>query len=241
MKRRRKIISISLIIIAFSLIIGCLIYWQVAQNTDEPVNEIEPKDISLVVEEPKEENETSGAKNEVVEEKNKSNNFHELYESFLAGEIDGFHLEDDGSLSNFSVSVLNLDGEEWDSFHVYGYKDADNDGEEELVLQGPYGFYIYDIWDGEVVEFAAGEGNGSTCLLANYDNACWIAYAYAGAYEEYYSMNKYSGSKNKVESFVFGMEADENGNQSFYKDNESSTEDEYNKLIESIETPSYDY
>ena len=162
---------------------------------------------------------------------------HELFEQFLAGEIDASYLNFEGDMFELSASELDLDGEEWDSFHFYGYVDVDNDGEDELVLQGPYGFGFFDVWDGKVVEFAAGEGNGSTCLMSNYDGACWIVYAYAGAEEDYYSLNKYSGSELIVSNCAFSMRTDESGKQAFYADEEEISEEEFNEFIETLVTP----
>jgi len=41
--------------------------------------------------------------------------------------------------SSFYITDLNMDSGEWDSYSIGEKADLDNDGENELILCGPYG------------------------------------------------------------------------------------------------------
>ncbi len=87
----------------------------------------------------------------------------ELLDSFINGLADAVDSED--SASTFSVSDLNLDSEEGDAYSIGEKVDLDNDGENELIINGPYGGIYLDARDDKVYEFAAGEGTALFFLI----------------------------------------------------------------------------
>ena len=64
-------------------------------------------------------------------------NAEELLDLFINGSISA---EDPADLTSaFYISDLNMNAGEWDSFSVGEKVDLDNDGENELIMNGPYG------------------------------------------------------------------------------------------------------
>ena len=212
--RKIKKISLALIVIAFILIISCLCYWFVIEkkNKDE--------------------------ENTVDIASNSSNN---LLETFLDGKIDAYCAnEDGGGFYTVNIKDFDIDGDEWDSYSVYGYLDADNDGEEELVLQGPYGACFFDAKDDKVTLFERGEGTGATCLLSYYNNAYWIVKAHAYDGGDDFGMRRYAGADTVADMLYFGMTIDEDGNENYYRGNGtggdvSITKEEYTDLTNAIQ------
>ena len=81
----------------------------------------------------------------------------ELLDSFINGSINAVDSTD--LTSTFYITDLNMDSEEWDSYSIGEKVDLDNDGENELVISGPYGGIYLDARDNKVYEFAKGDGN----------------------------------------------------------------------------------
>ncbi len=129
----------------------------------------------------------------------------ELLDSFINGLTDAVDSED--SASTFSVSDLNRNSEEWDSFSIGEKIDLDNDGENELVINGPYGGIYLDARNNKVYEFAAGEGTVLTLSYTCYNGAVWIMYSNrSSAGFEFYHMEKFEGADNLVAEMNFGEE-----------------------------------
>jgi len=85
--------------------------------------------------------------------------------------------------------------------------DADNDGEDELVMDGPYGGLILDTRDGKVLELAEGEGTAGVLNIAKLDNEFWIVHqdtSHGG--RQIYVLDKYNGKGEIVESTSLGAE-----------------------------------
>ena len=61
----------------------------------------------------------------------------ELLDSFINGLADAVDSED--SASTFSINDLKMNSEEWDAYSIGEKVDLDNDGENELIINGPYG------------------------------------------------------------------------------------------------------
>lgn len=220
-RRIQRIISLTLIVIAVVLIFLCIGYRFILEKKNE------------------------GAIDAGKEQDTVSSDSEKLFESFLNGDIDAYCKNEDGSgFYTANIKNFDIDGGEWDSYSVYGYLDADNDGEKELVLKGPYGACFFDAKDDKVTLFASGEGTGDTCLLSCYKNAYWIVNAHAGADSDDFVMRRYDGADTVAETFFFGAVTDENGNENYYKGDGtgrevSITKEEYTEMTDSFQPLSY--
>ena len=81
----------------------------------------------------------------------------ELLDLFINGSIDAISSED--LASAFYITDLDMDSGEWDSYSIGERVDLDNDGENELIICGPYGGIYLDARNNKVYEFAVGEGD----------------------------------------------------------------------------------
>ena len=141
----------------------------------------------------------------------------ELLDLFINGSIDAVDSAD--LTSAFNVSDLNMDSEEWASYSVGERVDLDNDGENELIICGPYGGIYLDGRDNKVYEFARGDGNANMLSYTYYNGEIWIMYSNSinVGYEAYH-MEKYEGADNMVAEMNFSEElVDENNSESGMK------------------------
>lgn len=158
----------------------------------------------------------------------------ELLDLFINGSVRATDLT-----SSFYITDLNMDSEEWDSYSVGEKVDLDNDGENELIICGPYGGIYLDARDNKVYEFAAGEGNSLVLSYVVYYGETWVMYSNRmnTGYESYH-MEKFEGADNLVAEMNFGKEVvDENNTESGMKYTLNGTEisyDEYTKLSSQI-------
>ena len=104
----------------------------------------------------------------------------------------------------FDITELDMDSEEWDAYSIGDREDLDNDGEEELILCGPYGGKYLDARDGEVYEFAAGDGTAESLSYTYYQGYVWILYSNEmnSGYKVYH-MERYDGADSKVNEMDF--------------------------------------
>ena len=119
----------------------------------------------------------------------------ELLDLFINGSISAISSEN----SAFYITDLDMDSGEWDSYSVGERVDLDNDGENELIICGPYGGKYLDARNNKVYEFAAGEGDGLVLSYIVYNGSTWIMYSnrmHTG-YEAYH-MEKFEGADNLV-------------------------------------------
>ena len=161
-----------------------------------------------------------------------------LFEQFLMGEIDAeilYPTEEDEKAIN--VSQLNMNPEEWsfDSFSVGEQLDLDNDGEDELILDGPYGGMYLDAIDGKLYVFAKALGNAGALDYTFYDGAYWIVIkdtTHGGRL--YYLLYKYEGGDNLVESMsLLGNWYSEDDTEFTFND-EPITEEEFNRIHDEL-------
>ncbi len=163
----------------------------------------------------------------------------ELLDAFLAGEISAIR-EDNGEAS-LNFDELPVDEEDWYSYSVGERIDLDNDGENELILDGPYGGMYIDARDGKVYVLAAGEGTAGVLSYTDYDNATWIVHrdtSHMG--RQIYWLTRYDGDGNIADEFQLGAEYwdspddkyDENSDFT-YRDAKISME-EYEMLLSEI-------
>ena len=160
----------------------------------------------------------------------------ELLDSFINGLADAVDSED--SASTFSVNDLNLDSQEWDAYSIGEKVDLDNDGENELIINGPYGGIYLDACDDKLYEFAAGEGTALVLSYTYYNGAVWIMYSNrSSAGFEFYHMEKFEGADHLTAEMNFGEEFDPNNAEAGIKytlDGAEISYDEYTELCSKI-------
>lgn len=126
----------------------------------------------------------------------------ELLDLFINGSVSAAD-----AAETFYITDLNMDSEEGDSYSIGERADLDNDGEEELILCGPYGGIYLDARDGKVYEFAAGEGDFLVLSYVVYHGDTWILYSNrAQAGYESYHMEKFEGADHLVAEMDFSEE-----------------------------------
>lgn len=163
----------------------------------------------------------------------------ELLDAFLAGEVPAIY--DNGEESVIMFDQLPFDEEDYFSYSVGERIDLDNDGENEQIVDGPYGGIYFDARDGRVYVLASGEGTAGVLYYTNYDNAVWIVHSdttHAG--RQMYLLSKYDGEGNIVDEFQLSAEYwnspdgkyDENS-EFTYRDEKISM-DEYEALRKEI-------
>ena len=163
-------------------------------------------------------------------------NIDDLLDSFINGLANAVDSED--SASTFSISDLNMDSEEGDAYSIGEKVDLDNDGEDELIINGPYGGIYLDERDDKVYEFAAGEGTALILSYTYYNGAVWIMYSNrSSAGFEFYHMEKFEGADNLTAEMNFGEEFDPNNAEAGIKYTLNGAEisyDEYTELCSKI-------
>ena len=181
-----------------------------------------------------EENKTIGAEesNTQMENIDTEMTAEELLDLFVNGSINAISSED--STSAFYITDLDMDSDEWDSYSIGERVDLDNDGENELIICGPYGGKYLDARNNKVYEFAAGEGDGLVLSYIVYNGSTWIMYSnrmHTG-YEAYH-MEKFEGADNLVAEMNFDEElVDEDNVEGEEKYTLNGTEISYEEYFE---------
>lgn len=163
----------------------------------------------------------------------------ELLDAFLASEILAIYENEEERIIMFNE--LPIDENDWFSYSVGERIDLDNDGENEQILNGPYGGIYLDARDGKVYVLAEGKGTTGGLFYTDYDNAIWIVHCdttHAG--RQMYWLTRYDGGGNVVDEFMLGAEYwdspddkyDENSDFT-YRDEKISME-EYEELKKEI-------
>ena len=154
----------------------------------------------------------------------------ELLDLFINGSISANSSEN----SAFYITDLDMDSGEWDSYSIGERVDLDNDGENELIICGPYGGKYLDARNNKVYEFAAGEGDGLVLSYIVYNGSTWIMYSnrmHTG-YEAYH-MEKFEGADNLVAEMNFDEElVDEDNVEGEEKYTLNGTEISYDEYFE---------
>ncbi len=156
----------------------------------------------------------------------------ERLDLFINGSISAVDSTD--MTSTFYITDLNMD-----SYSVGEKIDLDNDGENELIICGPYGGIYLDARNDKVYEFAAGDGTALTLSYTYYNGAIWILYSSrSSAGFEFYHMEKFEGADNLAAEMNFGEElADFNNAEAGIKYTLNGAEisyDEYTELCSKI-------
>lgn len=152
----------------------------------------------------------------------------ELLDLFIDGSVGAVDAADAASV--FYITDLDMD-----AYSIGERVDLDNDGENELILCGPYGGMYFDARDNTVYQFAAGEGTALMLSYVIYRGETWIMYSNRmNAGYEAYHMEKFAGADQLVEEMDFSEEpADENDTEAGRKYTLNGTEisyDEYTAL-----------
>lgn len=129
----------------------------------------------------------------------------ELLDAFLAGEIPAIY--DNGDESVIMFDQLPFDELDWLSYTAGERIDLDNDGENEQIVNGPYGGIYFDARDGKVYVLAEGEGTTGLLSYTNYDNVTWIVHSdttHMG--RQTYRLTRYDGEGNIVDEFKLGAQ-----------------------------------
>lgn len=163
-------------------------------------------------------------------EEDKTIGVEELLDLFINGSISAIGSGD----STFYITDLDMDSGEWDSYSIGEKVDLDNDGENELIICGPYGGIYLDARDNKVYEFAVGEGDALVLSYVVYNGSTWIMYSnrmHTG-YEAYH-MEKFEGADNLVAEMNFYEElVDEDNVEGKEKYTLNGTEISYDEYFE---------
>lgn len=122
----RKKLSV-IFFVGFAIISGCGKSVSEIKDSNLVENDTLEGDITFSTEE------TSGDSNEGFVQMSAD----ELLDRFVNGEVSAHCLYD--TAKTFYITELDMDSEEWDAYSIGDREDLDNDGEEELILCGPYG------------------------------------------------------------------------------------------------------
>ncbi len=159
----------------------------------------------------------------------------ELLDLFINGSISAISSGD----SAFYITDLDMDSGEWDSYSIGERVDLDNDGENELIICGPYGGIYLDAHDNKVYEFAVGEGDALVLSYVVYNGSTWIMHSNRmnTGYEAYH-MEKFEGADNLVAEMSFYEElVDEDnveGEEKYILNGTEISYDEYFELCGKI-------
>lgn len=156
----------------------------------------------------------------------------ELLDLFINGSISAISSED--SASAFYITDLDMDSGEWDSYSIGERADLDNDGENELIIYGPYGGIYLDARNNKVYEFAVGEGDALVLSYVVYNGSTWIMHSNRmnTGYEAYH-MEKFEGADNLAAEMNFSEElVDEDNVEGKEKYTLNGTEISYDEYFE---------
>ena len=163
-------------------------------------------------------------------EEDKTIGVEKLLDLFINGSISAISSGD----SAFYITDLDMDSGEWDSYSIGEKVDLDNDGENELIICGPYGGIYLDVRNNKVYEFAVGEGDALMLSYVVYNGSTWIMYSnrmHTG-YEAYH-MEKFEGADNLVAEMNFHEElVDEDNVEGKEKYTLNGTEISYDEYFE---------
>lgn len=171
-------------------------------------------------------------KKQVFENADSEMTAEELLDLFINGSISAVDSTD--STSTFYITDLNMDSGEWDSYSIGEKVDLDNDGENELILNGPYGGIYLDARNNQVYKFASGEGDALTLSYTWFNGSVWIMYSNSkNAGYKAYHMEEYEGVDNLVAEINFGEETvDPDNPESETKYTWNETEISYDEYYE---------
>lgn len=129
----------------------------------------------------------------------------ELLDLFVAGEIPAYYGEN--YEDSFYITNIMLDEEDAFSYHVGERVDLDNDGEDELVLDGVYGGMFLNVRDGKVFVLTQGDGTSWMLSYTTFDEKTWVVhYDIMHAGRVLYNFTLYDGKGQIVDEFDLNKE-----------------------------------
>ncbi len=133
----------------------------------------------------------------------------ELFESFVNGETPAYY--ENGDREPFYMSDLPNDPNDFTYCSVGDRVDLDNDGEEELIINGAYGGIYLDARNGKI--YVLDEGNGTAWVLSytEFDGKTWIVHSdvlHGG--RERYHFTLYDETGQKADEFDLQKEWENN-------------------------------
>ena len=188
-----------IVVFAFCLFVlsGC----GVLQDNEEALSNIEVQETDVEENNP-EESDDRGTSEVSVEEDTLADEYEpeKLLDAFLASEIPAIFNDRDELVIMYDQ--LPHDEDDWECYSVGERIDLDNDGENEQIVNGPYGGFYFDARDGKVYVLATGEGTSGVLSYADYDNATWIVHSdttHVG--RQMFWLTQYDGKGNIVDEF----------------------------------------
>ena len=171
---------------------------------------------------------------EKIEQKNEKDSIR----GFIQGKVKAYRDDDKEGFYLQDITQL-IDEEDSDYFNysLGEMLDIDNDEEDELIINGPYGGMYLDCVDDKVEVFAEGEGTAVNLSYVYYDNAYWIVYSdttHTGRIM--HTLTKYNGSKTIADSFNLSAEFynTEYEEGDFYYRDEAITKEKFEELCNVI-------
>ena len=141
-----------------------------------------------------------------------------LLDAFLANQIPAV---DDEQQAAYMFENFQYDDEEWDTWSVGERVDLDNDGENEQVLNGPYGGWYLDARNQKVYVWATGEGTAGELSYVYYDDAVWIVHrdvTHAG--RQMFWLTKYDGNGKIADETQLSAEYWESSDYQYHEDSD---------------------
>ena len=120
----------------------------------------------------------------------------------IAGKIPVHVKEESGKESTYYITDLPNDKTDALGYYEVGERiDLDNDGEKELVIEGPYGGIYVDARGQEVYELARGDGTALQLYHADYNGKTYICHVdNSQGGREIFKMDQFNGKGEIVES-----------------------------------------
>lgn len=160
-------------------------------------------------------------------------NSEELLDAYLISEIPAIY--GDGIEMLFD-QLLQENEFTYSKFSVGERIDLDNDGENEQIINGPYGGLYLDARDQKVYVFARGEGTSGMLSYTNYDNAVWVVHSDTSHMgRQMFWLTRYDGGDKIVEELLLAAEYWDSPD-SVYDENSDFTFGEEKISMEKYET-----
>lgn len=143
---------------------------------------------------------------DIVEESNSDETSAEnLLDLFIDGKVVANYIETDRE--PFYITDLPYDEEDFNSYTIGDRVDLDNDGEEELIINGPYGGMYLDVRAEQVYVLDEGWGAAGTLSYTEFDGQTWIVHSdvmHGG--RDIYDFTLYNGDGSVVDEFRLSKE-----------------------------------
>lgn len=160
-----------------------------------------------------------------------------LLDLFVEGKIAAKYVEE--NRAEFYITDLEMGEEDYFSYSVGERIDLDNDGEDELILDGPYGGKYLDAREGQVYVLSEGEGTAEILSYTKFDGNTWIVLSdttHGG--RKVYDLYCYAGSGAITDEFrlakwFWDVPEDENGTEYEYR-GEKIDKEQYDSLYQKI-------